>query len=674
MPMEQFIALDVDFRACSDKLGIELTKKESVVRHGFSLRYILLGTCLGTVFFLSGCSSPAPRTGKPVAEVTPLPTEPVDTNATPESLIADAQTVWEEQRDSLQRNNLLLQAVELLLENNDIARAQQILLQLQQDNVDERLQTRMNVLSALAWADAAETDALLTLLETPVDDDALHYKQLDLQTALYLRKGDLLSAANSYEQAMPPSDESVRQVWSWVNESRYQLPDDAQSEYPALRPYLALLELVQANGLSPQSLASATEQFKQVYRGHRLVDHWPEEVTLASELQPETIPQILVMLPLSGRLENTGMAIKEGILSAFYQALQNASDTSDVPQLEFVDTVSKSPQELAESVGQHRWVIGPLLKETIEAVVPLIPHNVNVLALNRADLNAEKPPVGMLEPFTTPMEETRIQTEPGFFSLAPEDEAYQLADHIFNSGYRAPIIVAAQSSIYQRMNDAFSQRWQTLNTRHASKDKVNLTSIDFSDSTTLREGITQALDVAQSKDRINQIRYMVNEELYNVPRSRGDIDAIVVFASPEQTELLNPMVEASLSPFDGKVVPVYATSRSMEYDSSKNQWRDLQNVRFLDMPWMMPDNQWQALQSQSETLWPHRGTQLNRLFAFGVDAYNLLPSLHTMGLLPQVEVAGLTGTLSMNDDHQIERRLPQAKIDNERVIPLSNKK
>jgi len=245
------------------------------VRHGFSLRYMLLSACLGTVFFLNGCSSPAPRTAKPVENVEPLPVEPVDTNATPETLIADAQSAWEEQRDALQRNNLLLQAVQLLIESNDIARAQQILLQLQQEGVDDRLQTRVNVLSALAWADAedADTEALLALLDEPVNDDALRYKQLDLQTVLFLRKGDLLAAANSYEQAMPPSEESVRQVWEWVNEARYQLPEDAQSTYPALRPYLALLNLVQQNGLSPQSLADATMQFKQVYRGHRLVTH-----------------------------------------------------------------------------------------------------------------------------------------------------------------------------------------------------------------------------------------------------------------------------------------------------------------------------------------------------------------------------------------------------------------
>ena len=50
---------------------------------------------------------------------------------------------------------------------------------------------------------------------------------------------------------------------------------------------------------------------------------------------------------------------------------------------------------------------------------------------------------------------------------------------------------------------------------------------------------------------------MTNDEVYNMPRSRRDIDAIVAFASPQDTELLNPIIEASLNPYDGKQVPVY---------------------------------------------------------------------------------------------------------------------
>ena len=45
----------------------------------------------------------------------------------------------------------------------------------------------------------------------------------------------------------------------------------------------------------------------------------------------------------------------------------------------------------------------------------------------------------------------------------------------------------------------------------------------------------------------------------------GDIDAVVVFAGIQETELLNPIIEASLSPFGNAQLPVYASSKSIEY-------------------------------------------------------------------------------------------------------------
>ncbi|WP_372622102.1 penicillin-binding protein activator, partial [Alteromonas stellipolaris] len=257
-----------------------------------------------------------------------------------------------------------------------------------------------------------------------------------------------------------------------------------------------------------------------------------------------------------------------------------------------------------------------------------------------------------------------------YFALAPEDEANQLAEFIYSKGFRAPIVIAAQSNLYQRMNDAFKARWNKLHQQEAQARKANITSVTFNDSESLREGITQALDVAQSNQRINQIEYMTNEEVYNMPRSRRDIDAIVAFASPQDTELLNPIIEASLNPYDGKQVPVYATSRSMDYNSGKNQWRDLQNVRFIDMPWMMPDHKWQQLAQETKQTWPDRSTLQNRLFAFGVDAYELLPQLGMLNTLSYITFDGLTGTLTLNKNSEVERNLPQAVIRNERVQML----
>ena len=252
------------------------------------------------------------------------------------------------------------------------------------------------------------------------------------------------------------------------------------------------------------------------------------------------------------------------------------------------------------------------------------------------------------------------QNNVAYFSLSPEDEAVQLAEILFNKNLHKPILVASEQAPYPRMQAAFTARWQQLHELANTQNNIDI--VTFSDNDSLREGITRALDVEQSKERIQQIRVMVNEELYNVPRSRQDIDAVVVFAGIQETELLNPIIEASLSPFGNAQLPVYASSKSIEYDNSQNQWRDLQDVHFVDIPLLLPGNAWQTYQQQSALLWPEPQPQQQRLFAFGVDAFNLLAELPDLLATRVRSTEGLTGTLSINRFGEFRRWLPVAVI------------
>ncbi|WP_018983298.1 penicillin-binding protein activator [Salinimonas chungwhensis] len=589
---------------------------------------------------------------------------------TPESLLRQAQQI-QQRGDSRQLNDILLDTVIAYLQDDQRIHAQQVLLWLLEQPLSRLQRSRVNTLIAQAYVDdpGIEPEALIDLLQPVEKDEQLSERQLSLLTTLYLRQQDYLAAAAAYVQFMPNTAASVDKVWRWINSVPASEINQASGQYPELQPYFALRALVADNGLQSASLQQALDNFTRVYRGKPLVDHLPEPITQAAMTRYKEIPHITVMLPLSGRYQGTGMAVKDGILAAYYQQLSE-SGASAVPTISFVDTHQKQPDELINAIGDSRWVIGPLLKETLDMVLPKLPSDINLLALNRPD---DTPDTILGTPDSPLVPESFAVAPPSpsatWFALAPEDEAYQLADHIAEKGYRSPIVVAANGSIYQRLLDAFEKRWQS---HHKAEDKARaLNVVTFDDSGSLKEGITDALGVAQSKSRIDQIRYMVNEKLYNVTRNRRDIDAIVVFASPEQTELLNPMVEASLSPFDGKTVPVYATSRSMEYDSGKNQWRDLQNVRFIDMPWMLPQNRWTSLTDTANQLWPDRSTTFSRFFAFGVDAYQMLPNVMQMALLPQVSLEGLTGTLSVDEKGRVIRRLPQARINNQQVQRVS---
>ncbi|WP_334049625.1 penicillin-binding protein activator [Alteromonas gracilis] len=652
-------------------------------------------SAVASVLLLAGCGS-TPKSQSKSVEVKPSPIETtqVDDNVTPEHKLLEAKRVWARTRDKNQRDTLLLQAADLYIQNQQPVLAQQVLFEVKEDGISSANQSYYSLLITKAYTDlpGAAPEELLAMLDNVIETDETAYQKAELQTKLYSQQGNLAAAANSVLKTRLSDEQKVEQVWKWITSLPNESLNAVGKEYPALAPFLTLRELTEQYASSPIKLANNLQQFTQVYRGHVLENALPEDVVKASKLADAGANDIAVLLPLSGRLARSGQVVKDGIMAAYYTDVEKRQDEHLLPRLRFIDTNGADSQELITEIGDTKFIIGPLLKETIESLIPNLPIGVNVLALNRpdelpdsslqqstpysiatqrADVDNEASNVDLAAPKT--QDETGALDLPvslNYYGLAPEDEARQLAELIFKKGYRAPIVIAAQNSLYQRMDDTFKTHWKALNSAE-NKQRANITSVTFNDSNSLREGITQALDVAQSNERINQIEYMTNDEVYNMPRSRRDIDAIVAFSSPQDTELLNPIIEASLNPFDGKQVPVYATSRSMEYDSGKNQWRDLQNVHFIDMPWLMPSHKWQPLEQEVQQAWENQNTMQKRLFAFGFDAYQLLPQLGMLNTLKYLSHDGLTGNLSLNQRGEVVRKQPQAIIRNEKVKMLS---
>ena len=652
-------------------------------------------SAVASVLLLAGCGSTPKSQSKPVeVKPSPIETTQVDDNVTPEHKLLEAKRVWARTRDKNQRDTLLLEAADLYIQNQQPVLAQQVLFEVKEDGISSANQSYYSLLITKAYTDlpGAAPEELLAMLDNVIETDETAYQKAELQTKLYSQQGNLAAAANSVLKTRLSDEQKVEQVWKWITSLPKESLDAIGEEYPALAPFLTLRELTEQYASSPIKLANNLQQFTQVYRGHVLENALPEDVVKASKLTDAGANDIAVLLPLSGRLARSGQVVKDGIMAAYYTDVEKRQDEHLLPRLRFIDTNGADSQELITEIGDTKFIIGPLLKETIESLIPNLPIGVNVLALNRpeelpdsslrqstsysiatqrADVDNEASNVDLAEPKTQDeIGALDLPVSLNYYGLAPEDEARQLAELIFKKGYRAPIVIAAQNSLYQRMDDTFKTHWKALNSAE-NKQRANITSVTFNDSNSLREGITQALDVAQSNERINQIEYMTNDEVYNMPRSRRDIDAIVAFASPQDTELLNPIIEASLNPFDGKQVPVYATSRSMDYDSGKNQWRDLQNVHFIDMPWLMPSHKWQPLEQEVQQAWENQNTMQKRLFAFGFDAYQLLPQLGMLNTLKYLSHDGLTGNLSLNQRGEVVRKQPQAIIRNEKVKMLS---
>jgi len=89
--------------------------------------------------------------------------------------------------------------------------------------------------------------------------------------------------------------------------------------------------------------------------------------------------QIALLLPLSGRAEPVGVAVRDGFIAAY---LEQAPATR--PRLKIYDVAAESvgsayTQAITEGAG---FVVGPLTKEDVAAVVPLSDGRTPVLALN----------------------------------------------------------------------------------------------------------------------------------------------------------------------------------------------------------------------------------------------------------------------------------------------------
>lgn len=247
------------------------------------------------------------------------------------------------------------------------------------------------------------------------------------------------------------------------------------------------------------------------------------------------------------------------------------------------------------------------------------------------------------------------------FSLAPEQEAQQVVALLRSRNIANPILIEDGSATSQRMKAAFVEAWDASSPVQQMKARP-LQHIQYTDNKSMRIGITSALDVLQSENRIKQLSNLHADTVHSVTRNRRDVDAFVIFARPNDLELINPIIESSISLFTGEHIPVFATSYGYDHKQSKNSQRDLRNLIFVDMPWLLPSRRSEALSMTVDTLFNQPPSAFLRLFAFGHDAIAVVDNLAQLTTFEHLSVKGLTGNLSVNESQQLTRELSWLSI------------
>lgn len=349
---------------------------------------------------------------------------------------------------------------------------------------------------------------------------------------------------------------------------------------------------------------------------------------------------IAIILPQSGPLSPAGEAIMDGFMAGYFSA---KNEGRAVPELRFYDEASTN--DVTELISRAiedgaDLIVGPLNRPAVEAVEQYRFSPVPILALNRTDERAQPNP-------------QVIQ-----FALAPEDEARQAAQQAFQQGHRVAAVIVPEGDWGRRVAESFRREWRSLGGEMVARQDVRPRDDGFRYLAQIKE----LLSIDQSEQRARDINALVPGNLQAEPRRRRDIDLIFMAVQPDQARQLRPLLNYQYA----EDLPVMSISSIVAPDNNQRN-TDLNGVRFLEIPWQLSDH---PLQGDLRALSPGQYDRYARLYAMGLDAYNLVPRLRFLQQDPAASYQGVTGTITLAPNGQLNRRLRWAEFVNGRITPL----
>lgn len=594
---------------------------------------------IAMALWLGACTAPAPRAPAPV--VAPPPA----TLAEAEALVAAgdleaAAARYEAAADAASGARaaaLYRRAAELYQRLGDPARALAALEQAlaAAPDLSLRLQAARTALAARQPQRVAELLAVDTTTLPPEQAIAIHR----LRAEAYSARGNHLEAAREHVWLdgliRDPQQREANQQALWA--ALTHLSDAAlirlRSGPPdVLSGWMELVQLGRHYQDDPAALQQALTEWRHRYPGHPASESLIAALG-ARQLKLSQQPRhIAVLLPASGSLKAAGDAIRDGLVAAWFRAGQPG-------ELRFFDTAGDADiawNRYREAVdGGAELVIGPLVKPAVRRLAQAGELQVPVLALNRID-DQLPAPAGLIQ-----------------FGLAPEDDAAEVAVQARRLGFTTALALVPDGDWGQRLLSAFAREWE-------AGGGVLLEAQSYPAETRALSGVIERLlNIDASERRHQQLTRLLGQRLEFEPRSRKDADFAFLAAQPDQARLIKPLFRFH----HAGELPLFATSHAYSGMASPQRDRDLDGLLFVDLPWVLETDAEQArLKAAIIAQWPERGRRQQRLFALGVDAFDLTHVLDDLrsGLL--TFHAGATGHLELTAGDHIRRHLVAARF------------
>jgi uncharacterized protein len=337
------------------------------------------------------------------------------------------------------------------------------------------------------------------------------------------------------------------------------------------------------------------------------------------------VTRAALLLPSRGPLAPAAAALREGVFAAYY------ADPGPRPLLTVYDAGQSVEETLAAyqqavTDGAER-ILGPINREAVTALFQSDLPRVPTLALNYADAPALPPP-GSLQ-----------------FALLPEEEAAAAADRLSRRGLKRVLVLVPGDDVGQRAAAAFGERLRALGGTVVGEASYDAAATDQS------AVIRRLAGIEQSEERARFLRGLLGMDLKTEPTPRADVDALFLFARNAQARVLLPQLKS----FGATRFPIVSTS-AINGGVQSAADVDLDGVEFCDATWLLAEVSSPGVPGRSELVALKNATgPAARLFAFGIDAWRLLPHLEWLEANPGRSVIGATGHLGADSNGRIRR-------------------
>lgn len=407
---------------------------------------------------------------------------------------------------------------------------------------------------------------------------------------------------------------------------------------PVYAGWLALARTARDNAANGARLNSAVQEWRKQYATHPASELFLQTLASPEAQYLERVEQVALLLPLSGAsrsVQQAAEAVRDGFV-----AMHGADTRAGKPRVRIYDIgadPARAPEFWARAAQDGAGlIIGPLGLEAVNALVARTSLDTPTLLLTHTNASIRGNARQVFQ-----------------FGLPPEQEAEQAAERAYLDGYRRAAVLFPASVWGERMASAFSSKWQQLGGAVVATQSYPPTGSNYS------QPVKDLLHITQSEARRAALQKTLGARLAFAPRPREDVEMIFLAADAARARLIKPQ----LNYFRAARIPVYATSQIFTGRGERATDADLDGIRFGDMPWMLvaggdSDN----LRARVQGSWPFAHTQLDRLYALGMDSYSLVSELNRLALDPQASLSGATSVLRLDAEGRIQRGLTWARF------------